>query len=95
MILMRLITLKEESPMRQSWQEIEEMYPDQWVLMKDMEFVSGNLQSATVIYAGKNREDIFRFENENLEKVQCITATFYTGEIIEGVEYSDEELFLY
>ena len=80
--------------MRHTWQQIQQMYPDQWVLMKDMEYISGDIESAIVIHACKDRWDINRFEKENPDKVQCFAAVCYTGEAIEGFECNDEDIYI-
>jgi hypothetical protein len=77
--------------MRQTWQEIQETYPDLWVLMKDPEFVRGDLKSASVLYACKEREGIFKFENENPEKLSRVNATSYTGEPIDVDVLSNDD----
>jgi len=80
--------------MRYTWQQIQEIHPDQWVLMKDMEYNYGNLVSAVVICSGKERQDIYRYEEEHPEEVQCIAAYGYTGELIEGIEYNEEDNYV-
>ena len=79
--------------MRYTWQQIQQMYPDQWVTLKDLEDINGNLISAVVMCSGKNRADIYRYEDENPEKFQTLSviAYRYTGEIIEGIEYNVED----
>ena len=59
--------------MRYTWQQIEQMYPDQWVLMKELEFVNGDIKSAEVIYTAKLRDDIYLFEEKNQEAVRNVT----------------------
>ena len=63
--------------------------------MKDMEFISGDLRSAVIICTGKERQDIFDFEDENPDVFQNLNLVYtrYTGEIIEGVEYSDDDFY--
>lgn len=80
--------------MRYTWPQIQQMYPDQWVLVKEPKYIKGNLQSAVVLHACKDRWDINRFEDENPDKVQCFAAVKYTGEIFEGVEYNDDDIYV-
>lgn len=79
--------------MRHTWQQIQQTHPDQWVYMKDMQYRSGNLESAVVIFTSKDRLDINRFKLENPDKVPRATAVSYTGEPIEGLEYNDEDIY--
>ena len=81
--------------MRYTWQQIKQMYPDQWIHMKDMEFIKGDLKSAEIICTGKERQDIFDFEDENPDVFKNLTlvCTRYTGEIIEGLEYGDDDFY--
>ena len=81
--------------MRHTWHQIQQMYPDQWVLIKDLEMVKGNLISGVVIHTCKDRWDINRFTDESPEDVQCMTYVRYTGDIIEGEsEYNDEDVYV-
>ena len=80
--------------MRYSWQQIQEIYPDQWVLLKDMADIRGNLISAVVLHACKERLDINRFEAENPDKIPYLAAVRYTGNPIEGFEGSDDDMFI-
>ena len=76
--------------MRLSWTEIQEKYPDQWVLMKDMEFNGGNLEYAMVVYAANTDSEIFIFETENPELSPNHGGVWYTGEPID-IEYYNTE----
>ena len=76
--------------MRLAWSEIQEKYPDQWVLMKDMEFNNYNLEYAVVVYAAKTDREIFVFEETNPELSLEHGGVWYTGEPID-VEYYNTE----
>ena len=80
--------------MRYVWQQIQQMYPDQWVLLKDMEFTNGNLVSAVILCTSKERQDIYRFEDERPTDVDCLTYTKYTGNPVDFVEYNDDDLYI-
>ena len=79
--------------MRHTWQQIQQIYPNQWVILKDMQYHRGSLESAVVIYNCIDRWDINRFEDECPDRVPYVTYTRFTGEPIEGAEYNDKDDF--
>ena len=60
--------------MRYSWRQIQQMYPDQWVLMKGTHYYSdGDIESAEKVIPYENCHDIDDFGNNST--VCC----YYTG----------------
>lgn len=61
---------------RLSWKEIEKKYPDEWVLVVDLDMGEmGSIEEATLIAHSKNKEEIFSYPIE-AERVGLL----FTGE---------------
>ena len=76
--------------MRQTWEAIQEIYPNQWTLMKDVDWKNGRLISAVVLHACKDEWDINRFMKDNPDKLAYSHTTWYTGPPIDEDEYIDD-----
>jgi hypothetical protein len=60
------------------WEEIQEQYPDKFVLMKDLAFRNGLVIGGTVVYAHKDKETVCKKEAKlNISR----TIRLYTGGI--------------
>ena len=66
---------------RRTWKRIQADFPNQWVLMRDVEIKSGNLVSAVVIYAASKRSCISKFRMQNPNKVSGHVSARYTGKV--------------
>ena len=75
--------------MRLTWQQIQQKYPNMWVLMKDMQYTYGNLESAVVLCASVERKKIYQFQLNNPDKIPYHIAEYYTGEEVEIEVYSE------
>ena len=75
--------------MRLTWPEIQNEYPNKWVLLKDMQYIYGNLESAVVIYTCKKRDEVNLYEQKNPDKIPYAAAVCYTGEEVEMDAYND------
>jgi len=75
--------------MRLTWHQIQQEYPDMWVLMKDMQYTYGNLESAVVLYASEHREDLFQFQLNNPDKIPYHIAEYFTGDEVEIDVYNE------
>ena len=73
-----------------TWEQIKQMYPDQWVLVKDMKYVTGNLTHAVVVFANKENQAVLDFDVANESRFSCRMGIMYTGQPIDDVEYNDE-----
>jgi hypothetical protein len=60
------------------WETIQEQYPDQFVLMKDLEFRNGLVIGGTVVYAHR---DMKKVDDKDVELRINRTTTRYTGGI--------------
>jgi len=76
---------------RQTWAEIKEMYPDQWVYMADVDFGTGNIVSAIVVFVGKNADDVSDFAKANRGNLPNVMTRWYTGQAIDDSEYVDND----
>ena len=74
---------------RHTWEQIKQMYPDQWVYMAHAESVAGNLVSAVVVYACKDANALHEFVMSNRPSLPRGMARRYTGEPIGSEYYSD------
>ena len=76
---------------RQTWAEIKEMYPDQWVYMADVDFVTGNIVSGVVFCVSKDEDDIYAFKRANRDNLPNHMTFWYTGQAIDDSEYVDND----
>ena len=75
---------------RLTWEQIKQVYPDQWVYMADAESVTGNLISAVVVFASDTSWGITEFALANRPNLPNGMTTHYTGQPIDDVEYNDD-----
>jgi len=74
--------------MHYTWQQIQQMYPDQWVLMKGIRYSNGNISSAEEVIPYDNSQTINQF-GEN-SKIYCsYTGVFYRGEPLDFCGYNE------
>ena len=68
--------------MRHTWHQIQQMYPEQWVLMKGtLSSVDGNIISAEEVIPYADSQDINRFGQNS--KICC----YYTGDLYGHEEF--------
>ena len=66
------------------------MYPNQWVLMRDAQFITGNLTNAIVVFGSSDRQAVHDFYSANEASLPNRICTRYTGVPVDDIEYNVE-----
>ena len=73
-----------------TWEEMKQMYPDQWVLIANHKLDKGNFVHGAVLFACKDRDELHEFIMASQAALPYRIYTRYTGEPVDYAEYNDD-----